>query len=152
MKTLTVLIALIVSGCANVVQAQVVTAPTSLTFPHPDTEYAITLRYHFDFFQCASVSLAGACVGRAATPFQAGFDVPKTQVTGAATTRTINLTIPPPSTFLASMPGGTAFVAAVLAVGDPATGGTGSSARSGDSAPFFTQGRVPAVPGAPVLQ
>ena len=60
--------------------AQVVVAPASMTFTHAAADFNVTASYRLEFFQCSSLN-AGACVGRAATPFQAGASVPKSAVT-----------------------------------------------------------------------
>jgi hypothetical protein len=70
-------------GLATMLQAQVVTSPSGLTFLHPDTDFAVTASYRLEFFQCASL-VAGVCQGRAASPFQTVTSIPKTIVTGTS--------------------------------------------------------------------
>lgn len=134
--------------------AQVIIAPTAATFSHPDAEFAVTGSYRLEFYQCNSVTPPdatnpnGTCVGRAAAPFQTATDVPKSAVTGNASARSFSLTTAPVNGVLSSMPAGVGFVSAIRAVADPAIPGVaGVSASAGDSNPFFSSARTPAVPG-----
>lgn len=137
---------------ATPARAQVVTAPTRAEFQHPDADYAVTGTYHLDFYQCASLTPAGLCQGRAAVPFSSGADIPKAAVTGNATLRTANFSGGAVPGVLQSMPIGVAFVSTVIAVGDGTIGGQGQSAPSVDSNAFFARGRTPASPTATAVR
>lgn len=144
-----ILFALLALAWSLPAAAQLAVNPTSVNFSHPPADYDITASYHVDFFQCASIGTGGTCIGRAATPFQSGADVPKAQVTSAVNERVISLQTPPAVGVLTAMPTGVAFVIAISAIGDPATGSTGTSARSPDTpTAFIARGRVPAAPTA----
>lgn len=138
-------------GAATPAFAQTVIGPTRILFVHPDAELAVTGAYHVDFFQCASVSSTGACVSQAASPFQ-GADVMKAAVVtlsppdASGANRQIAMNAAPVSGVLGSMPAGVPFVGTLQAVGDPNAGGTGASARSAASNPFFAAGKTPASP------
>lgn len=141
------LLALVIGLYAAPAQAQLAVNPASVNFSHPPAEFDQTASYHVDFFQCTSVGTGGVCVGRAAGPFQTGFDVPKSQVTNATNERVISLQAPPASGVLAAMPTGVAFVISIQAIGDPAVGASGISARSPDTpTAFIARGRTPAAP------
>lgn len=139
--------------------AQVVVGPSTALFSHSDEQYAITATYHFDFYQCASVTVdatnpQGVCVGKAASPFQAGADVAKASVAGSAANRSVNLrTVATTNGVLMAMPIGVGFVTAVTAIADTTIPGVaGSSPPSTDSNPFFGQARTPAAPGNARIQ
>lgn len=147
--------------------AQVVVNPQAANYISADADHAITATIHVDYFQCASVTAAAACVGKAAAPFQAGTDVAKSAITSAGvvtcptgmpagstcTTHVISLTTAPASGVLASMPSGIGFVADLKAVGDTTIlGVAGTSPYSTDSNPFFARARTPAAPGLVVVQ
>lgn len=143
--------------CAARVAAQTpATNPSAVAFAHPDSEFAVTGSYIEEFFQCGSI-LAGACVNQAAAPFQTGVTIPKSGVSTLSppvngNNRSINLRVAPASGVLASLPSGVGFVTMLSAIGDPAAGGTGSSARSAASNPFFQSAKTPAAPTGLVAQ
>ena len=148
-----------VLGLASSAQAQVPVAPSTATFTYSDAEFAIVDFYHTDFYSCASVTVSvanptGVCVGRAATPFQSGFDTPKAQITGTSPTRVINLKAAPASGVLASVPNGTGVIAVILSHGDVTVPGIAGvfGPPSNDSNPFFSAARTPAAPGPPVVR
>lgn len=148
MRTWALLVAFLMS--AVYAEAQVVVAPTGVTFTHSATEFNRTASYREEFFQCTSVT-AGVCTGRAAAPFQTGVLIPKAAVTGTAPRAFLFSSIPAGSP-LPSLPAGVGFVSTLVAIGDPNAGATGESARSGDSNPFFAQGVTPASPTNVVVQ
>jgi hypothetical protein len=130
-------------------QSTVVVAPAAATFAHSDADFAITASYHFEFYTCTSVTTAGVCVGQAATPFQAGVDVPKSLVTGTAVARSVDMKAAPTSGVLSSVPLGVGLVATVKAVADTSVPGVGgTSAASNISNAFFAQARTPVAPGS----
>ena len=131
---------LVLSLFATRAQAQAVTGPTTALFTQPAGDIPLTLSYQLDFFQCASVTVAGACVGQAATPFQSGAVIPVASVTtqtpdANGDNRTFPLTTAPASGLLGAIPVGTFFVATLIVNGDPAQG-EGNSGRSAASNPF----------------
>ncbi len=124
-------------------QAQVVTGPTRGVFAQPAADIPVTLSAQLDFFQCVSVSPAGACVGEATTPFQSGALIPAAAITTQApdangNNRTFSLTTAPASGLLGAVPVGVPFVATLILNGDPAQGRGGASPRSAASNPFFS--------------
>lgn len=145
------LFTLSVLAVATVARAQAVIAPSKLLFKSTDADLGLTAAYHVDFYQCASVSSDGACVGQAASPFQ-GADVAKAAVVTlsppdtSGANRQIAMSAAPVSGVLAAMPAGVPFVGTLVAVSDPNAGGVGVSTRSAPSNPFFAQGKTPASP------
>ncbi len=134
-----VLLVLVASGT----QAQVVTGPNRAAFAQVAADIPVTLSAQLDFFQCASVSAAGVCVGQATTPFQSGAVIPAAAITTQApdangNNRTISLTTAPASGLLGAVPVGVPFVATLILNGDPAQGRGGASPRSAASNPFFS--------------
>jgi hypothetical protein len=141
------LLALALLAVAIPASAQVVTKPTAASFTQSDAEFAASLGYHLDFYQCASVT-AGACVGQATAPFQQGVDVPKALVTTIVpvapdtNNRSFSFLVAPANQILSAAPAGIGFVVTLIVNGDP-TLGFGESARSAASNPFFQSGAPP---------
>lgn len=128
--------------------AQSVVAPSTATFTHSDADLGITATYQVALFQCATVTTAGTCTGKAAAPFTT-ISVPKAVVTGTAAARVINLKAAPATGTLTGLPAGVGFVMEVSAVGDTSIPGVaGTSAPSNDSNPLFGSARTPAAPGS----
>jgi hypothetical protein len=105
------------------VQAQTVSAPTTAVFAQSDADFALTVSYHVDFYQCASV-VAGACVGASTTPFSTGVTVqqgnviPLTPPDSAGNNRQFSLVDHGPvQAFLLTMPVTAAFVGTIQATG-----------------------------------
>lgn len=149
MKRLLLLFALALVAAPAAAQTQVVVAPSAVTFTLSDVDMTLTASFKLTFYPCGSVAGDGSCVSPSANAAPNPPTVAKMLVTSSGQTRRVSFT--PLQSYLAALQPGP-YVVKVSAVGDPIAGGTGASAESIASGPFFPVGRIPGVPTSVAIQ